>query len=79
MRFFSTTTAPLSVWYLSRLPEAELPKYKALLAALDITELHEALDLTQRLDEHLLAPEQASFEDIARGQLSVITPPVQRR
>lgn len=58
--------------YLSRLPEAELPKYKALLAALDITELHEALDLTQRLDEHLLAPEQTSFEDIARGQLSVI-------
>ena len=58
--------------YLNRLPEAEFPKYKALLAALDITELHEALDLTQRLDEYLLAPEQTSFEDIARGQLSVI-------
>ena len=58
--------------YLDRLPEAELPKYKALLAALDITELHEALDLTQRLDEYILAPEQAGFEDIARGQLAVI-------
>ena len=58
--------------YLDRLLEAEFPKYKALLAALDITELHEALDLTQRLDEYLLAPEQASFEDIARGQLAII-------
>ena len=58
--------------YLSRLPEAECPKYKALLAALDITELHEALDLTQRLDEYILSPEQTNYEDIARGELRFI-------
>ena len=51
---------------------AELPKFKAVLAALDITELHEALDLTLRLDEYLFTPEQTSYEDIAREQLRLI-------
>ena len=58
--------------YLDRLAEAELPKYKALLAAMEIAELHEALDLTQRLDEYILSPEQTSYEDIARGELRFI-------
>ncbi len=58
--------------YLYRLPEAELPKYKALLAATEVTELHEALDLTLRLDEYILSPKQASYEDIGLDRLSVI-------
>lgn len=58
--------------YLDRLPEADLPKYKALLVAMEVTELHEALDLTQRLDEYILSPEQTNYEDIARGELRLI-------
>ena len=57
---------------LAALSESQLKIYRALIAAMEVTELPEALNLTQRLDEHLLAPEQTSFEDIARGQLSVI-------
>lgn len=55
--------------HLERLPEQDIPKYKALLGALEITELHDALELTERLDEYLLEPEHASYEDIARSEL----------
>ena len=55
--------------YLDRLQDSELPKYKALLGALDIAELHEALDLTQRLDEYQLSPEQVSFEGVGHSNL----------
>ncbi len=55
--------------YLARLPEQDVPKYKALISALGITELHDALELTERLDEYLLAPEHTSYEDAARSEL----------
>ena len=55
--------------HLERLPEQDIPKYKALLGALEITELHDALEVTERLDEYLLEPEHASYEDIARSEL----------
>ncbi len=58
--------------YLDRLPEAELPKYKALLAAMETADLNEALDLTQKLDEYLLTPEQGSYEEVALGQLRLV-------
>ena len=54
---------------LASLPDADLPKYKALLAAMEIRDLHEAIELSQRLDEYTLSPEQSDYEDIARGQL----------
>lgn len=54
---------------LDRLPEQELVKYKAVLAALEITELQEALDLAHGLEMFRLSPEQASYEDIALEQL----------
>lgn len=73
---FSTTEsiarASAAALELARIPERELPKYKALLAAMDITELHEALDLAQRLDEYTLSPELTDFESIARDELNVI-------
>lgn len=54
---------------LASLSDAELPKYKALLAAMEIRDLHEAIELSQRLDDYTLSPEQSDYEDIARGQL----------
>ena len=39
---------------------------------MEVTELPEALNLTQRLDEYILSPKQASYEDIAREQLQII-------
>ena len=54
---------------LASLSNAELPKYKALLAAMEIRDLHEAIELSQRLDDYTLSPEQSDYEDIARGQL----------
>ena len=57
---------------LASLPEEQLPKYKALLGALEVTDLQEAVDLTQKLDEYILAPEQSSYEDVARGELHAI-------
>ena len=57
---------------LASLPDAELPKYKALLAAMEIRDLHEAIELSQRLDDYTLSPEQSDYEDIARGQLQFL-------
>ncbi|MDY6366003.1 MAG: hypothetical protein SPL18_05055 [Oscillospiraceae bacterium] len=57
---------------LASLSDAELPKYKALLAAMEIRELHEAIELSQRLDDYTLSPEQSDYEDIARGQLQFL-------
>lgn len=55
--------------YLARIAECDIAKYNALLGALGITELHDALELTRRLDEYLLEQDQASYEDIARSEL----------
>lgn len=57
---------------LASLSDAELPKYKALLAAMEIRDLHEAIELSQRLDDYTLSPEQSDYEDIARGQLQFL-------
>ena len=57
---------------LASLPDADLPKYKALLAAMEIRDLHEAIELSQRLDDYTLSPEQSDYEDIARGQLQFL-------
>ena len=57
---------------LASLPDAELPKYKALLAVMEIRDLHEAIELSQRLDDYTLSPEQSDYEDIARGQLQFL-------
>ena len=58
--------------YLDRLPDADLPKYKALLATMEISDLHDAIELSQHLDDYILSPEQSDYEDIARGQLQFI-------
>ena len=55
--------------YLARMTEQDVPKYKALLGALEITELQDALELTERLDEYLLEPEHTSYEDVAKSEL----------
>ena len=57
---------------LASLSDAELPKYKALLAAMEIRDLHEAIELSQRLDDYTLSPEQSDYEDVARGQLQFL-------
>ena len=57
---------------LASLSDAELPKYKGLLAAMEIRDLHEAIELSQRLDDYTLSPEQSDYEDIARGQLQFL-------
>ena len=57
---------------LASLSDADLPKYKALLAAMEIRDLHEAIELSQRLDDYTLSPEQSDYEDIARGQLQFL-------
>ena len=57
---------------LAALSESQLKIYRALIAAMEVTELPEALNLTQRLDEYILSPKQASYEDIAREQLQII-------
>ena len=73
---FSTTEsiahASATALELARIPEQELPKYKALIGTLEISNLNEALDLAQRLDEYTLSPELPDFEAIARDELNVI-------
>ncbi len=55
--------------YLGHLSDKELPKYKALLGAMGVTELNEALELTQRLDEYLLLPEISDHEEVGHSYL----------
>ena len=55
--------------YLERVPEEELPKFKALLGVLKIAELHEALDLTQKLDQYSLAADRTCYESVAKESL----------
>ena len=57
---------------LAALSESQLKIFRALITAMEVTELPEALNLTQRLDEYILSPKQASYEDIAREQLQII-------
>lgn len=56
--------------HLARIPEQELPKYKALLAALDISEAHDAIELAGHLDEYILTPTIKDPEDIARQEIT---------
>lgn len=57
---------------LAALSDNQIRTYKAVIEAMEVTGLDEAVELVQNIDEYILSPKQASFEDIARGQLSVI-------
>ena len=55
--------------YLERVPAEELPKFKALLGVLGITELHDALDLTHKLHQYSLAADRTNYESVAKESL----------
>ena len=54
---------------LDRLPEDKLLTYKAVLEATGIAALDRALDVARHIDEYSLAPEQDSYEAVARREL----------
>ena len=71
-----SVTETMSVPYraariLDKLGDRELVKYKAILEARGFDSLADALDVAETLDEYIYAPEFASYEDIARGEIGV--------
>lgn len=50
----------------------EMPKYKALLAAMGCNEIGQAITLAGTLDEYIFDPETSGLEDVAIGEIGVM-------
>ena len=54
---------------LAALSESQLKIFRALITAMEVTELDAALDFAERIDEYLLSPEMRTFEETAEYDL----------
>ena len=54
---------------LAALSESQLKIFRALITAMEVTELGAALDFAERIDEYLLSPEMRTFEETAEYDL----------
>jgi len=54
---------------LATLTESQLKIFRALITAMEVTELGAALDFAERIDEYLLSPEMRTFEETAEYDL----------
>ena len=54
---------------LAALTESQLKIFRALITAMEVTELDAALDFAERIDEYLLSPEMRTFEETAEYDL----------
>ena len=54
---------------LAALTESQLKIFRALITAMEVTELGAALDFAERIDEYLLSPEMRTFEETAEYDL----------
>ncbi len=59
---------------LEKLNHSELALYRAVLSATSCTEISQALELRNQLDQYILAPEISTPEDQARAELTLILP-----
>ena len=60
---------------LSQMPQKQLTEYKAVLAAVKPNDFDSAVQLIDRMDEYLVAPQYETLEDIARDELNLIVDP----
>ena len=59
---------------LSRIDQLDVRLYKAVLSATNCTEISQALELRNQLDQYILDPEIFSPEDQARSELAAMLP-----
>jgi len=59
---------------LEQLNRSELALYRAVLSATNCTELSQAFELRNQLDQYILAPEISTPEDQARAELALMLP-----
>ena len=59
---------------LEKLNHSELALYRAVLSATNCTEISQAFELRNQLDQYILAPEISTPEDQARAELALMLP-----